>query len=389
MDEIKVAVVGVGNMGSAHFRCIYKNEIKNMSVVAACDINDRITDFLKRTYRDINVYNDYDKMLENSDINAVIIATPHPYHCEMAIKALKKSKHVLVEKPIDISISRAQHLNEIAETKGKVFAIMFNQRTNRLFAYAKDLVESGELGELKRSIWIVTNWYRTQAYYNSGGWRATWAGEGGGVLLNQAPHNLDLWQWICGMPKSVTAYCNVAKYHNIEVEDEATIYTEYENGATGVFITSTGDYPGTNRFEISGTKGKLVIENGVLKLWNLKEDERDVCLSSNEEFVGIEKEYSEYTFEKETAHKGILQNFTNAILYGEKLIAPGIDGINELTISNAAYLSSWQNNKKITIPFDIYEFDYFLNNKINNSNIKNSNFQIPSGQYNSRWNVRW
>ena len=155
------------------------------------------------------------------------------------------------------------------------------------------------------------------------------------MLLNQAPHNLDIWQWLCGKPSAVTAFCNVGKFHNIEVEDEATIYTEYENGATGVFITSTGDCPGTNRLEITGTRGKIVLENGLLKLWKLKEDERDICKNSVEGFVTPETEYSEFTAEREEAHAGILKNFAGAILYGEELLSPGYDGINELTISNA------------------------------------------------------
>ncbi len=388
MNDIRIGIVGIGNMGSAHLHCIYNNEIDGMSVKAVCDIDKKRLQAVSQEYSELENYEAYDEMLE-SDIDAVLIATPHPLHCEMAIKALEKDKHILVEKPIDITISKAEKLNKYAQKSNKIFGIMFNQRTNNLFAKAKLLVESGELGELKRSVWVITNWYRTQHYYDSGSWRATWAGEGGGVLLNQAPHNLDLWQWICGMPKSVTAFCNVAKYHNIEVEDEATIYTEYENGATGVFITSTGDYPGTNRLEISGTKGKVVIENGVLKHWKLKQDECIVCKTSDKSFCNIEYDYCEYKAEPELAHKGILQNFANAILKGEKLLASGTDGINELTISNAAYLSEWQGNIKINIPLDVKKFDTLLNSKIKSSKIKNVVRNKIYNKYNSRWKVNW
>jgi predicted dehydrogenase len=391
MEEIRVGVIGIGNMGYAHAICIVENGIKGMCLTAVCDINhERIKEFNQNRPL-VKTYTDYNELLKSGKVDAVIIAVPHPLHSEIAIKAFENGLHVMLEKPADISVSRVKRLNEIAEKSGKVFGIMFNQRTNPLFKKAREIIQGGFLGELKRTVWIVTNWYRTQSYYDSGDWRATWSGEGGGVLLNQAPHNLDLWQWICGMPKSVTAFCDIAKYHNIEVEDDVTIFTRYENGATGTFITSTGEYPGTNRMEISGTKGKIVIENGTLKWWKLKTDERKVCKNSVDSFVNIETEYVEINQEiTETAHKGILQNFANAILYGEELLSPGIDGIYELTISNAAYLSSCKGNVEISLPFDFDEFDRLLNKLISNSkkrSIVKSTTQLNS--YNERWKVRW
>ena len=252
------------------------------------------------------------------------------------------------------------------------------------------LKNEGELGKLKRSVWIITNWYRTQSYYDSGEWRATWRGEGGGVLLNQAPHNLDIWQWICGMPSAVTAFCNAGKFHNIEVEDEATIYAEYKNGATGVFITSTGDCPGTNRLEITGTRGKLVLENGILKLWKLNEDERDICKNATEGFVSPETEYSEFSAEREEAHAGILKNFAGAILHGEELLSPGYDGINELMISNAAYLSQWTGNSRIPLPFDTAEFDRLLKEKQKSSEIKEKTVKKSTDKScGERWQINW
>ena len=302
MNGVKVGIIGIGNMGSAHLRMITGGNIPDMTVTAVCDIDTKKLNAARNTYPALRVFEDYTDLLKNSDTNAVIIAVPHPLHAKIAIEAFKYGKHVLVEKPLDITVSAAEKLCAAARKSGKVFAVMFNQRTNGLFREARRIVNSGELGELKRSVWIITNWYRTQSYYDSGSWRATWAGEGGGVLLNQAPHNLDIWQWICGSPSAVTAFCSVGKFNNIEVEDEATIYAEYENGATGVFITSTGDCPGTNRLEITGTRGKIVLENGLLKLWKLKEDERDICKNSVEGFVTPETEYSEFTAEMEEAH---------------------------------------------------------------------------------------
>ena len=198
------------------------------------------------------VYETVEELLAARAADAVIVAVPHPMHSEIAMAVLRAGCHVLVEKPVDVAVSRAEQLCAVARESGRVFAVMLNQRNNPLFRRAREIVHGGQLGQLTRTVWIITNWYRTQHYYDSGSWRATWAGEGGGVLLNQAPHNLDLWQWICGMPQSVTAYCDVARYHRIEVEDDATIMTRYANGATGLFITSTGAAPGTNRLEIAG-----------------------------------------------------------------------------------------------------------------------------------------
>ncbi len=277
LNEIRVGIVGVGNIGSAHAECIRKGLVKGMRLSALCDIDSEKLKYQKSISGDILTFESYEKMLESGCIDAVIIAVPHMLHGVIAEYAFAHGLHVLTEKPADVTVSAARKMNEAAEKSGKVFAIMFNQRTDPLFRKARDMIRGGELGELKRSVWIVTNWYRTQSYYNSGGWRATWRGEGGGVLINQAPHNLDLWQWICGMPESVTAFCHKAKYHNIEVEDSAEIFTKYKNGAAGTFITSTGEFPGTNRLEISGTRGKLVIEDGKLKLWHTHTDERELC----------------------------------------------------------------------------------------------------------------
>lgn len=391
MKTVKVAVIGIGNMGSAHAACIAENEIDGMALTAVCDINTKkLTAFFEK-YSNVKCYESYEKLFEDKVCDAVIIAVPHTLHAEIAVKAFHHGLNVMLEKPADISVSRVKKLNDAAKKSGKVFSVMFNQRTNPLFAKAREIVKSGELGELKRTTWIITNWFRTQSYYDSGDWRATWSGEGGGVLLNQAPHNLDLWQWICGMPESVTAFCDIAKYHNIEVEDDATIFTRYKNGATGVFMTSTGEYPGTNRLEISGDLGKIVLENGVLKRYKLKEPISEVIANSKQGFAQIDYYYEEFKQEKpETAHKGILQNFANAVLSGEELIAPGIDGINELTISNAAYLSEWQGNREITLPFDSELFDSLLAEKAKQSKHRAADSEKSGNTtYLPRWQVRW
>lgn len=391
MKNIRVGVIGIGNIGSTHVKSIAEKRIKGMTLCAVCDIDCNKFSWIKEKYPECLLFTDYKGLIESGEVDAIIVAVPHILHGEIGEYALKKGLHVLVEKPVDISVSVAKRLNETAKKSGKVFCIMFNQRTNFLFQKAREIVHSGKLGCLKRSVWIITNWYRTQKYYDSGEWRATWGGEGGGVLLNQAPHNLDLWQWILGMPKTVTAYCEIGKYHDIEVEDDVTIFTEYDNGASGTFITSTGEYPGTNRLEISGDLGKIVLENGTLKWWKLKQPEREVCIQSQEMFPSIETEYTEITDDTTSVgHIKILQNFVDCILYGTPLLAPGIEGINELTISNAAYLSHWSGNKKITLPFDNAAFDLLLAEKGKNSKyVKSSSHTVSPGDYRDRWQVRW
>ena len=227
------------------------------------------------TYRVLKTLKEADLIAAEDVCDAVLIAVPHYQHPELSIDALQHNLHVMCEKPAGVYTKQVREMNEVAKKTNRVFAMMFNQRTNCVYRKMHELVTSGDLGAIKRVNWIITDWYRTQSYYDSGDWRATWEGEGGGVLLNQCPHNLDLIQWICGMPSKVQAFCHEGKWHDIEVEDDVTAYLEYPNGATGVFITSTADAPGTNRFEITLEKGKLVCENNVLTLHELEVSERE------------------------------------------------------------------------------------------------------------------
>lgn len=391
MEPICTAVIGVGNMGSAHANCIAQARINGMVLSSLCDVSPARQAFCREHFPSVPCYASVQELLAADAIDAAIVAVPHPSHSGIASQLLQAGLHVLVEKPIDVALSKARALCDLADATGKTFAIMLNQRTNPLFRRAREIVQGGQLGEMKRSTWIITNWYRTQHYYDSGSWRATWSGEGGGVLLNQAPHNLDLWQWICGMPQSVTAHCDIARFHRIEVEDDATIFTRYANGATGTFITSTGEYPGTNRLEISGTLGKLVLENGLMKWWRLKNSERDVCFQSAENFAQIPFEYEEYQpAEPETAHSGILQNFANSILHGEPLLSPGRDGLNELTLSNAAYLSQWSGNAPVSLPMDNAAFDRHLSQLASESTAKAKDASTEGNlHYSQRWQVNW
>ncbi|MBQ8794239.1 MAG: Gfo/Idh/MocA family oxidoreductase [Clostridia bacterium] len=392
MDKVRIGIVGVGNIGTAHANTLFAGKVEGAVLGAVCDISSDRREFAKENYLGVEIFDEYNQMFASGLIDAVIVSTPHKLHCDIAMDALHAGLNVLVEKPVDITVSKAKAINELVKTTDKKFAIMFNQRTNDVFAKAREIVKSGALGELKRTVWIITNWYRTQRYYDSAGWRATWAGEGGGVLLNQAPHNLDLWQWICGMPIEVQANCEVGKYHNIEVEDDVTLLTRYENGATGMFVTSTGEFPGTNRLEISGTSGKIVVENGTLKWWKLPEDEREICFNATDLFPSIKCEYEEFVTQSKDgeAHKKIIQNYVNSILNGEGLLSPGTDGIYELTLSNAAYLSSWKGGVPIKLPFDTQEFDAILGERQKNSKTNDpKENKNASGKYSKRWQVNW
>lgn len=361
MNKVRFGIIGYGNMGSAHFATLLEGKIEDAVIAALCDINPEKLEAAKKVAAekapglDIAYYEDYKDLLASGKIDAVLIATPHYFHPTMGIEAFEKGLHVLSEKPIGVYTKAVLEFYEAAEKSGKVFGIMYNQRTNPIYQKVRELIKSGELGTPKRCNWIITDWYRTQTYYNSGGWRATWKGEGGGVLTNQCPHQLDLWQWMFGMPKKVRGYCTVGKYHDIEVEDDVTIYAEYENGATAAFITTTGDFPGTNRLEITGDCGKIVVENDTIKYTKLKQPTSEHCATSEESFRGPDFEEIELDVSRDEnklyEHPGIMLNFTRAILYGEELLAPGYEGINGLQISNAAYLSSWL-DKDIEIPVD-------------------------------------
>ena len=370
-ETVKVGIVGIGNMGSAHAKSIFSGNIKGMELAAVCDIAES-----KRLWADENLpgvpcYEDYKEMIDSGVCDTVIVATPHYFHSPIAIYAFEKGKNVLTEKPAGVYTKQVEEMNAAAKKSGKVFGIMYNQRTNPKFQKMREIVQSGELGELKRCIWIITNWYRTQAYYNSGGWRATWSGEGGGVLLNQCPHQLDLWQWITGMPASIQAQCSIGKWHNIEVEDDVTIYAEYPNGATGVFITTTGDAPGTNRLEITLDRAKIVCENDRIRAYVLDQSMTEFSKTAEEGFAKPNGHWEDidYVDTDTEQHVAVTNAFAAHILHGTPLIARGEEGINGLTISNAAHLSSWL-GKKVTLPIDEDLFYAELQKKIASSSGK-------------------
>lgn len=370
-QTVKMGVIGIGNMGSAHAQHIAGGEIPGMELTAVADRSEARRQWAKENLpASVKIFCEGSELIESGACEAVEIATPHYQHPELSIMAMEHGMHVMCEKPAGVYTKQVREMNEKAAQCDVVFGMMFNQRTNCVYRKMHELVHGGTLGTIKRVNWIITDWYRTQAYYDSGSWRATWAGEGGGVLLNQCPHNLDLMQWICGMPLKVRAFCHIGKWHNIEVEDDVTAYLEFPNGATGVFVTTTGDAPGTNRFEITLEKGKLVCENDVLTLTELAESERTFCFTCPEGFKQPDKKtMTVETDGRNPQHNGVLEAFAGRILHGTPLVAEGVEGINGLTLSNAMHLSSWL-DKTIELPIDEDLFLEELNKRRATSKVK-------------------
>lgn len=372
MQKVRVGIIGLGNMGSSHVKQISQGKVPGMELSSVCDLSAERRNWARETLPGIGVFENYKEMYESGTIDAVIVASPHHDHPKLAIEGFNHGLHVLIEKPAGVYTKQVIKMNTSAEASDKVFGIMYNQRTNPVYRKVRDIVHSGELGSLKRVVWIVTNWYRPQAYHDSGTWRSTWAGEGGGTLINQNPHNLDLLQWITGMPSRIRSFVGYGKYYNIEVEDDVTAYMEYSNGASGVYITSTGEAPGTNRLEISGDMGKLVVENNHIEFYRNRISEREFNKTNTSPFGRPENWHCDVAADAGGGdqHLAILKNFANAILHSEPLLAPGNEGINGLLISNAIHFSSWTDGWADLERFDHDHFYRLLQGKIASSTVK-------------------
>ena len=373
MTKVRLGIIGVGNMGSGHAANILAGKCPEIELTVVADRREARRQWAKDTLPEgTAIFEEGSDLIQSGLCDAVHICTPHYQHPTLAMEAFAAGLHVMCEKPAGVYTKAVREMNEAAEKSGKVFAMMFNQRTNCVYRKMHEMVHSGQLGELKRVNWIITDWYRTQIYYDSGDWRATWEGEGGGVLLNQCPHQLDLLQWICGLPKTVQAFCQEGKWHDIEVEDDVTAYLQFANGATGVFVTTTGDAPGTNRFEVTGTLGKLVCENDKLTFWKLAQDEREFCRTATEGFAQPQCQQVEVETDGENLqHVGVLNAFAGKILHGTPLVAEGTEGLGGLTLSNAMHLSSWL-GRAVDIPFDEELFLSELNKRRATSRKKES-----------------
>jgi len=370
MDLVRIGLIGAGGMGSAHLRHLTGGDVPGTELVAVADADEQKLQVVRNSHPDINVFDSAEALMEAGNIDAIIIATPHYFHPPYAIMGLARGLHVMSEKPAGVYTRQVREMNEAAAKSDRVFGIMFNQRSRPIHQKLRELVASGELGEIKRTIYTVTDWFRAQSYYDSGGWRATWAGEGGGALANQCPHNLDMWQWVCGMPVRVRAFVGFGKYHDIEVDDDTTAYVEYENGGTGIFMTSTGEAPGTNRLEISADRGKVVMENGRITFWRTRES-IDGFLKEHPNGFGRPEIWEieiPVSSRAKQEHVVVLTNWIDAIRNGAPLLAPGHEGINGVELSNAMLLSTWLDDW-VSIPVDEDLYYDKLQERIANSTV--------------------
>jgi predicted dehydrogenase len=362
METVRFGVVGLGNMGSHHARYLNSNGVEGASLSAICDVDpNRLagTDVAPHVGR----FKNHHEMLNSGTVDAIIIATPHYDHPPIAMDAFARNVNVLSEKPVAVSVHAARKLNEeYSKYPHLKFGVMFNQRSNGMYQKLREVIADGELGEITRVTWLITDWFRTWTYYASGGWRATWAGEGGGVLINQCPHNLDLIQWIPNMmPSRVTAVVAIGKTHPIEVEDECSAIFEYPNGAVGHFVTTTGEAPGTNRLEIAGDRGKIVAEAGKLHFRRARHSVRTVRETSPLSFTNVETWDFELPYNKGPGdeHRHITQNFTNAILKNTPLLGAGIEGVRGLEIGNAILMSG-VTRQGVDLPLNGEAYDALL-----------------------------
>ncbi len=381
MEKVRLGIIGYGNMGTTHAKNVMEGAVPKMELTAVCDIAVLRRESCAASYPNVAVFDNAEDMYKSGLCDVVLIATPHYDHVPLALRAFEYGLNVITEKPAGVYTKQVLEMNEAAKRSGKLFGIMYNQRTNPIYQKIKQMVADGELGQIKRIQWTITDWYRPQSYHDSCTWRSTWKTEGGGALINQNPHQIDLWQWMFGMPDKITAHASFGKYYDIEVEDDVTAFFQYNNGITGVYITSTGETPGTNRLEIACDMGRIVAENGKLIFDKNEMSERDfnkLCygVHGNPKYTQIDMPLDGVPGEQ---HIGILKDFTNVLLNGGKLLAPGYEGINGLTISNSIHYSAWTGK---TVHLDNFPHDDYLrllNEHIENSTVVKAERQITVG----------
>lgn len=367
--EIALGIIGLGNMGRSHADRIKNGEVPGLRLAAVADADaGRLA-----AYSGSKTFDSGYALIESGEVEAVLIATPHYSHTPLGIAALKAGLHLLVEKPISVHKQDCEKLVQAYRPdSGLVFAAMFNQRVDPRYVKLRELIQTGALGEIRRIHWTITDWFRTEFYYQSAGWRATWAGEGGGVLLNQCPHNLDLWQWLFGMPERVIARCQFGRFHDIEVEDSVTALMEYASGTQGVFVTSTGESPGTNRLEVIGDNGKVLVESPADSIVFLRTEHPVPEFSRNCRKLFASPPSWNISIPlhgPNESHLGILKNFVKAIRGEEELIAPGVEGIHSVELANAMLLSTFQDTP-VQLPLDGAVYAAELQKRVDTSRSK-------------------
>jgi predicted dehydrogenase len=361
--SLRVGVIGVGTMGATYARLFQEGKIPGAQLAAVCATRQASLE----PWRSVTTFTDPDALIHSGAVDAVAIVTPHYSHAPLSIAAFKAGLHVLVEKPLTVKKLEAEKIVAVHRRTDRIFAVMFNQRTDPLYRQLREWIAAGTLGPIRRIQWTITDWFRPEIYYKSGSWRGTWAGEGGGVLMNQAPHQLDLWQWLFGLPARVRASGKTGRYHAIEVEDDVTALLEYPDGTTGIFVTTTGEAPGINRLEIAAENGLVISENRTLRFLKNQMPAGEFSRVSTEKFAKPAVEEKMETFpDSGSQHLGILRNFVEAIRDGKPLIAPGEEGLHSLELANAITVSLLK-DKPVDLPMDPSEFAQLLDALIEKS----------------------
>ena len=380
MDKVRIGIIGMGNMGRFHANDLLDGKVPRGELAAVGSTSPHKLEEYKE--KGVQIFGSGEEMIASGALDALLIATPHYQHTSLGVAALEAGLHIMVEKPISAHKADAERLIAAAAARpDKVFGAMFQLRVEPRYQKIRELVQGGELGDLVRVLWIMTDWFRSEAYFQSGGWRATWKGEGGGVLLNQCLHQLDAMQWIAGMPSKVRSHVGIGRWHDIEVEDDVTCYMEFANGASGAFITSSGETPGSNRFEIAGTKGRLILENDTLTLTRNEVPSDEWCKTSK---IGFQK--PETTVEEipipgaDAAHATLMTNYVNAILDGEALIAPGVEGLGSVELANVMVYSGLL-NESVDLPMDGAAWEAKLNELIANSTHEKKVVEVSSEDF--------
>lgn len=383
MNPVRLGIIGMGNMGRYHADYLLNGKVKNCELRAVCSTSPHKLE----KYKPLKIFDDGEKLIRSGEIDAVVLATPHYQHAALGVAAFEAGLHVMSEKPIAAHKADAERLIAAHQRHPSlVFGAMFQLRVEPRYLKIKKLIEEGDLGEIVRISWIITDWYRTEAYYASGGWRATWKGEGGGVLINQCLHNLDTLQWLCGMPASVRGFCKLGRYHTIEVEDDVSVYMELSNGATGLFVSSTGEAPGSNRFEIAGTQGKLVLEHDQLTFTRNEVSMTEFSKTSKIGFAKPEVWHVRIPFENAAnQHATVMQNFIDAIVESKPLIAPGEEGLHSIELANAMLYSSLVNDV-IRLPLDSAAYEEKLNQLISESKFEKEVREVSAEDFAQSFN---
>lgn len=385
MSKVRIGIIGMGNIGRFHAGYLQQGKVSRGELTAVCSTSPhKLKDFADAG---VKVFGDGEELIKSGEVDAVIVATPHYQHTTLGITAIEAGVHLMVEKPISAHKADAEKLIAAAKAKPEVkFGAMFQLRAEPRYQKVRQLLEGGELGEIVRMNWLVTDWFRSDAYYSSSAWRATWKGEGGGVLINQCLHQLDVLQWLMGMPSQVRGFCQLGRYHNIETEDNVTVYLEWPNRATGVFISSTGELPGTNRFEIAGTKGKLVLENDELTFYRNEVPADDWNRTSKIGFAKPDVWTIKIPFgNAEAPHAQFMQSFVDAILDGGDVICPGEDGLGSIELANAMLFSSL-NGETIDMPMDSAAYEAKLGELIAGSTFEKEVVEVSTEDFTKSFN---